>query len=350
MYNSKLWEQSGHWEHYSDNMFKIDIEKETFGLKPMNCPGHCLMYAHMPRTHNELPLRYADFGVLHRNEMSGALTGLTRVRRFQQDDAHIFCRQDQIVEEIMGCIDFLKYAYLDVFGFTFKLNLSTRPEVGYLGDIETWNAAEDKLREALNASGHKWELNPGDGAFYGPKIDITIQDALRRLHQCATIQLDFQLPVRFDLSYFDENNERQRPVMIHRALLGSIERMTAILAENYGGKWPFWLSPRQAKVITVHESQNDYGRKVQQEIYEAGFEVEFDVDSSDTLNKQIRNAQIAQFNFILVVGPAEARNGTVNVRTRDNAVRGEVKLEVLIEKFKRFQKEYVRDTESAEEF
>uniref|UniRef100_A0A0R3RYR9 threonine--tRNA ligase n=1 Tax=Elaeophora elaphi TaxID=1147741 RepID=A0A0R3RYR9_9BILA len=306
MYNSKLWEQSGHWEHYSDNMFN--------------------------------------------NELSGALTGLTRVRRFQQDDAHIFCRQDQVVEEIMGCIDFLKYAYIDVFGFTFKLNLSTRPEVGYLGDIETWNAAENKLKEALNASGHKWELNPGDGAFYGPKIDITIQDALRRLHQCATIQLDFQLPIRFDLSYFDENSERQRPVMIHRALLGSIERMTAILAENYGGKWPFWLSPRQAKVITVHESQNEYGRMVQKKIYEAGFEVEFDTDSSDTLNKQIRNAQIAQFNFILVVGPTEARNGTVNVRTRDNAVRGEVTLEDLIKKFKRFQDEYIRDTESVKEF
>ncbi|MCP9265132.1 Threonine--tRNA ligase, cytoplasmic [Dirofilaria immitis] len=305
MYNSKLWEQSGHWEHYSDNMFKIDIEKETFGLKPMNCPGHCLMYSHLPRTHNELPLRYADFGVLHRNEMSGALTGLTRVRRFQQDDGHIF-----------ACIDFLKYVYIDVFGFAFKMNLSTRPEVGYLGDIETWNSAEDKLKEALDASGHKWELNSGDGAFM---IDITIQDALRRFHQCATIQLDFQLPLRFDLSYFD----------------GELWWQMAI-----------WLSPRQAKVITVHESQNTYARM----IYEAGFEVEFDADSSDTLNKQIRNAQIAQFNFILVIGPAETRNGTVNVRTRDNAVRGEVKLEDLIEKFKRFQEEFIRDTESAEQF
>uniref|UniRef100_A0A183DW62 Threonyl-tRNA synthetase n=1 Tax=Gongylonema pulchrum TaxID=637853 RepID=A0A183DW62_9BILA len=207
------------------------------------------------------------------NELSGALTGLTRVRRFQQDDAHIFCRQDQIFDEIMGCIDFLKYAYSDVFGFTFKLNLSTRPEEGYLGDIETWNFAEEKLKEALDASGHSWELNPGDGAFYGPKIDITIQDALRRFHQCATIQLDFQLPQRFDLTYFEF----------------------------------------QAKVITVHESQNDYAKMVRDKI-------EFDADSSDTLNKQIRNAQLAQFNFILVVGPKEAQNGTVNVRTRDNAV------------------------------
>ncbi|VDN07969.1 unnamed protein product [Thelazia callipaeda] len=354
IYNSRLWEQSGHWEHYSDNMFKIDIEKETFGLKPMNCPGHCLMFSQMPRTHNELPLRYADFGCFYfENEMdllSGALSGLTRVRRFQQDDAHIFCRQDQILDEIKGCIDFLQYAYIDVFNFTFKLNLSTRPEVGYLGDIETWNFAEEKLKEALDASGHKWELNPGDGAFYGPKIDITIKDALQRFHQCATIQLDFQLPIRFDLSYFDENNERQRPVMIHRAVLGSIERMTAILAENYGGKWPFWLSPRQAKVITVHESQSEYAKMVQEKIHEAGFEVEFDENSSDTLNKQIRNAQLAQFNFILVVGPQEAQNKTVNVRMRDNTVKGEVKLDDLIAKFRRFQNEYVWDTKSTEEF
>ncbi|KHN84545.1 Threonine--tRNA ligase, cytoplasmic [Toxocara canis] len=211
----------------------------------MNCPGHCLMYSHMPRTHNELPMRYADFGVLHRNELSGALTGLTRVRRFQQDDAHIFCRPDQINSEIRGCIDFINYVYVDVFGFTFKLNLSTRPEEGYLGDIATWDHAEAELKRALDECGHAWELNPGDGAFYGPKIDITIEDALRRQHQCATIQLDFQLPQRFDLVYFDENNEKKRPVMVHRALLGSIERMTAVLTENFGGKWPFWLSPRQ---------------------------------------------------------------------------------------------------------
>uniref|UniRef100_A0A914EBU7 threonine--tRNA ligase n=1 Tax=Acrobeloides nanus TaxID=290746 RepID=A0A914EBU7_9BILA len=203
MYNSKLWEQSGHWQHYADNMFRLEIEKEQFGLKPMNCPGHCLMFAHQPHTHNELPFRFADFGVLHRNEFSGALTGLTRVRRFQQDDAHIFCRPDQLSDEIQGCLDFLKYAYNEVFGFTFKLNLSTRPEEGYLGDIETWNAAEDQLKQALDSSGNPWVLNPGDGAFYGPKIDITIQDALRRNHQCATIQLDFQLPIRFDLHYFE---------------------------------------------------------------------------------------------------------------------------------------------------
>ncbi|CAD6192576.1 unnamed protein product [Caenorhabditis auriculariae] len=349
MYNKKLWETSGHWQHYSEDMFRLEVEKEEFGLKPMNCPGHCLMYGHQPHTYNELPFRFADFGVLHRNEMSGALSGLTRVRRFQQDDAHIFCRQDQIADEIKGCLDFLEYCYEKVFGFTFKLNLSTRPE-GFLGDIETWDLAEEALTNVLNESGRKWVLNPGDGAFYGPKIDITIQDALKRSHQCATIQLDFQLPHRFDLNYFDEKGEKQRPVMIHRAVLGSVERMTAILTESYGGKWPFWLSPRQAKIITVHESVSAYAKSVKERIYAAGFEVEYEPDCPDTLNKQVRNAQLAQFNFILVIGAKEAENSTVNVRTRDNAVRGEVALEKLLDKFRRFADEYTSNTESAEEW
>ncbi|KIH62297.1 putative threonine--tRNA ligase [Ancylostoma duodenale] len=269
MYNCKLWQTSGHWQHYCDNMFKysfrlmlcrllvlaifsrFDLDSEQFGLKPMNCPGHCLMYSHEPRTYNELPIRFADFGVLHRNEMSGSLTGLTRVRRFQQDDAHIFCRKDQIGEEIRGCLDFLSYCYEEVFGFTFKLNLATRPE-HFLGEVSAWDEAEAALKAALSDSGKSWELKEGDGAFYGPKIDITIKDSLGRNHQCATIQLDFQLPQRFDLSYFEfvsfEKGEKQRPVIIHRAILGSVERMIAILAENCGGKWPFWLSPRQVKL------------------------------------------------------------------------------------------------------
>ncbi|PAV75103.1 hypothetical protein WR25_05460 [Diploscapter pachys] len=349
IYNKKLWETSGHWQHYAENMFRFECEKEEFALKPMNCPGHCIMFDSRPRTHKEMPLRYADFGVLHRNEASGALTGLTRVRRFQQDDAHIFCRIDQVAAEMKGAIDFLEYCYEKVFGFSFKMNLSTRPE-GFLGEVEVWDMAEKQLEDALNASGKKWEFNHGDGAFYGPKIDITIQDALRRNHQCATIQLDFQLPVRFDLKYLDHNQIAQRPVMIHRAVLGSIERMTAILVENFAGKWPFWLSPRQAKIITVHESASEYARAVKNKIYAAGFEVEYDEDSPDTMNKQIRNAQLDQFNFILVIGAQEMKNGTVNVRTRDNAVRGEVNVDDLIAKFRRFCDEYTKDTESAEEF
>jgi threonyl-tRNA synthetase len=301
IYNAKLWQTSGHWQHYADNMFAIEIEKETFALKPMNCPGHCLMFSHRPRSWRELPLRMADFGVLHRNELSGALSGLTRVRRFQQDDAHIFCLPDQIGQEIDGALDFLDHIY-GVFGFSFDLKLSTRPEK-YLGDIEVWNSAEKALAESLNRfsekSGRKWTENPGDGAFYGPKIDITIQDALRRSHQCATIQLDFQLPIRFDLSYIADDGEKHKPVIIHRAVLGSVERMIAILTESCAGKWPFWLSPRQVCVIPVGPSISDYAQEIQNKFFDAGYQAEVDLDWGDTFNKKIRNAQLAQFNFIL---------------------------------------------------
>ncbi|NXY89660.1 SYTC protein, partial [Alcedo cyanopectus] len=322
VFNSKLWMTSGHWQHYSDNMFSFEVEKEIFALKPMNCPGHCLMFDHRPRSWRELPLRLADFGVLHRNELSGALTGLTRVRRFQQDDAHIFCAMEQIEEEIKSCLQFLRTVY-DVFGFSFKLNLSTRPEK-YLGDIEVWNQAEKQLENSLNAFGEKWELNPGDGAFYGPKIDIQIKDAIGRYHQCATIQLDFQLPVRFNLTFVShDGNDKTRPVIIHRAILGSVERIIAILTENYGGKWPLWLSPQQVMVVPVGPTCDEYAQKVRQHFHAAGLMADVDVDPGCTLNKKIRNAQLAQYNFILVVGEKEKASGTVNIRTRDNKVHGE---------------------------
>ncbi|KAM6105666.1 LOW QUALITY PROTEIN: threonine--tRNA ligase 1, cytoplasmic [Pterocles gutturalis] len=319
VFNSKLWMTSGHWQHYSDNMFSFEVEKEIFALKPMNCPGHCLI-DHRPRSWRELPLRLADFGVLHRNELSGALTGLTRVRRFQQDDAHIFCAMEQIEEEIK-ILQFLRTVY-DVFGFSFKLNLSTRPEK-YLGDIEVWNQAEKQLENSLNDFGEKWELNPGDGAFYGPKIDIQIKDAIGRYHQCATIQLDFQLPVRFNLTFVShDGNDKTRPVIIHRAILGSVERMIAILTENYGGKWPLWLSPQQVMVVPVGPTCDEYAQKVRQHFHDAGLMADVDVDPGCTLNKK-KNAQLAQYNFILVVGEKEKASGTVNIRTRDNKVHGE---------------------------
>lgn len=346
MYNVKLWEQSGHWQHYADNMFSFELEKERFALKPMNCPGHCVMFSHRPRSLKELPLRMADFGVLHRNELSGALSGLTRVRRFQQDDAHIFCTHDQIKQEMAGCLDFLKSVY-GIFGFTFQLCLSTRPEK-YLGDIKVWEEAEKQLAESLDASGEKWELNPGDGAFYGPKIDITIKDALKRSHQCATIQLDFQLPERFDLTYVGgdgDQTEKKRPVMIHRAILGSVERMIAILTENYGGKWPFWLSPRQAIVVPVGMPFDDYAREVSQALNESGFMCEPDLDPGNTMNKKIRNAQLAQYNFIFVVGEKEMSNKTVNVRTRDNEVHGEHSIEHVVQRFKELRDAKVPDAE-----
>uniref|UniRef100_A0A182XNS7 threonine--tRNA ligase n=1 Tax=Anopheles quadriannulatus TaxID=34691 RepID=A0A182XNS7_ANOQN len=345
IYNAKLWQTSGHWQHYAENMFSFESEKETFALKPMNCPGHCLMFDHRNRSWRELPLRMADFGVLHRNELSGALTGLTRVRRFQQDDAHIFCMPDQIREEITGCLDFLRHVYT-IFGFTFNLVLSTRPEK-YLGEIEVWNEAEKALADSLDKFGEPWKENPGDGAFYGPKIDITIMDALKRNHQCATIQLDFQLPIRFNLNYIDDSGEKKRPVIIHRAVLGSVERMIAILTENYAGKWPFWLSPRQVMVVPVGPAYDDYADQVRQRLHEAGFMVEADLDAGDTMNKKIRNAQLAQFNFILVVGEKERSSETVNVRTRDNKVHGEVTVNDLVTKLSKLRDDSINTISAA---
>uniref|UniRef100_A0A672IGD1 threonine--tRNA ligase n=1 Tax=Salarias fasciatus TaxID=181472 RepID=A0A672IGD1_SALFA len=325
IYNSKLWETSGHWQHYSENMFSFPVEDDIFALKPMNCPGHCLMFGHRPRSWRELPLRLADFGVLHRNELSGTLTGLTRVRRFQQDDAHIFCRMDQIESEMKGCLDFLRCVY-DVFGFSFQLHLSTRPEK-YLGDIAVWNQAEKQLENSLNEFGEPWKLNPGDGAFYGPKIDIKIKDAIGRYHQCATIQLDFQLPIRFDLTF--DGDDKGRPVIIHRAILGSVERMIAILTENYAGK-----------CISLS--------KVCKQFTDAGFTADADLDSGCLLNKKIRNAQLAQYNFILVVGEKEKMTNSVNVRTRDNKVHGELSVSEVMARLTLLKQSRCRNAE--EEF
>ncbi|KAI8370356.1 uncharacterized protein BYT42DRAFT_502441 [Radiomyces spectabilis] len=323
MYNLKLWNQSGHAAKYKENMFCLEVDKEEFGLKPMNCPGHCLMFGHKERSYRELPIRLADFGVLHRNEFSGALSGLTRVRRFQQDDAHIFCREDQIEDEMTNCFDFLNHIY-GIFGFDFHLKLSTRPE-NFLGEISVWDKAEKKLQDALEKFAQKqgitWEINPGDGAFYGPKIDIVISDALRRKHQCATIQLDFQLPQRFDLEYRsgDANTDQtfQRPVIIHRAILGSVERMMGILIEHFAGKFPFWLSPRQVCVIPVAAAFFDYAKEITDKLVKLNVYADADL-SDNTLNKKIRNAELAQYNFIFVVGGEEASTRSVNVRNRDD--------------------------------
>lgn len=323
MYNSKLWQTSGHWQNYHEDMFTFEVEKETFGLKPMNCPGHCLMFKARERSYRELPWRVADFGVIHRNEASGALSGLTRVRRFQQDDAHIFCRKDQIGTEMENCFDFLKHVY-GTFGFEFKMKLSTRPDK-YVGDIETWNDAEDKLKNALNKWGSNWELNPGDGAFYGPKIDIMISDALHRWHQCATIQLDFQLPQRFDLKFrdadsVDESGEAKhydQPVMIHRAIYGSLERMIAILTEHFFGKWPVWLSPRQVLVIPVGVKYFDYAQKVRDHFHNNGVYADVDL-GPNTLQKKVRSGQLEQYNYLFIVGDEEEKSNSVNVRKRDD--------------------------------
>ncbi|ORX45488.1 threonyl-tRNA synthetase [Hesseltinella vesiculosa] len=324
MYNMKLWEISGHAAKYQENMFCLDVEKEKFALKPMNCPGHCLMFGHKDRSYRDLPIRFADFGVLHRNEFSGALSGLTRVRRFQVDDAHIFCRVDQIDEEMNNCFEFLSHVY-GIFGFDFHLKLSTRPE-DFIGDIAVWNSAEEKLEAALNRYAEKmgfvWELNPGDGAFYGPKIDIQITDALRRKHQCATIQLDFMQPERFKLSYrTDQSNASDdslaRPVIIHRAILGSVERMMGILLEHYAGFMPFWLSPRQVCIVPVAAPYFGYAEEIAKRLVSLG--IYADADLSDaTLSKKIRNAELSRYNFTFVVGEEEHQSRSVNVRNRDD--------------------------------
>uniref|UniRef100_A0A670Z2H2 threonine--tRNA ligase n=1 Tax=Pseudonaja textilis TaxID=8673 RepID=A0A670Z2H2_PSETE len=321
IYNSKLWETSGHWQHYR--------------FLSLCFPSSLLMFAHRPRSWREMPLRLADFGVLHRNELSGTLNGLTRVRRFQQDDAHLFCTMEQIEEEMKGCLHFLRSVYAG-FGFTFQLHLSTRPN-NFLGEKEIWDQAEKQLQNSLDDFGEPWKLNPGDGAFYGPKIDITIKDAIGRYHQCATIQLDFQLPVRFNLTYVGKDgNDKTRPVIIHRAILGSVERMMAILAENCSGKWPFWLSPRQVMVVPVGPTCEEYAQQVR-EASEAGLMADVDLDQSSTLNKKIRNAQLAQYNFIFVVGEKEKAGHAINVRTRDNKIHGEISVPSALEKLRKLK-------------
>ncbi|KAM6936728.1 threonine--tRNA ligase 1, cytoplasmic [Lycodopsis pacificus] len=319
LYNTALWERSGHWEHYSENMFTVTSEgSQTYALKPMNCPAHCLMFEQRVRSWRELPLRWADFGALHRNELSGALGGLTRVRRFCQDDAHIFCTPEQLEEEIVACLDFVRSVY-QVFGFSFHCLLSTRPEP-CLGEPEQWVNAE--------------------------QIDILIKDAIGRQHQCATIQLDFQLPIRFGLQYVGADGQLHRPVMIHRAVLGSLERMIAILAENFGGKWPLWLSPAQVMVIPVGGNSESYSKQVVQQFCEAGFMADLNDDQGATLNKKIRSAQLAQYNYIFVVGDKESESGTVNVRCRGGKQLGRRPTEEVLTSLTR-----LRDTRSnLEEF
>ncbi|KAI1382853.1 threonyl-tRNA synthetase [Hypoxylon trugodes] len=387
IFNSELWKQSGHWQYYQEDMFVIDLDKEKWGLKPMNCPAHFLMFGNSPKVYSQLPLRYADFGVLHRNEASGALSGLTRVRRFQQDDSHIFCRLDQVTEEISDLFDFLSEMY-GLLGFSFKLQLSTRPEK-FMGQIETWNTAEGMLKKALDdfaagPAGVSWTLNEGDGAFYGPKIDIKILDCLNREWQCATIQLDFMGPENFGLEYVtaevpptkakqDEpaaeateakTKDEQlagtdkasggeakkgrvvkplspgcaRPVIIHRAMAGSIERMMGILIEHFAGKWPFWLSPRQVMVIPVGMGFVSYAQEVREILKKAKIFVDIDT-TGNTLPKKIRSAQLAQYNFIFVVGDEEKKGRQVNVRYRDDTStqdRGKpVALDEVVEKLRK---------------
>jgi threonyl-tRNA synthetase len=328
LYDKALWETSGHWEHYRENMFILDVEGRQCSLKPMNCPSHCLIYSNSTRSYRDLPLRIADFAPLHRNELSGTLSGLTRVRKFIQDDAHIFCAPEQLEDELRDCIDFVKHVYHDVFRMEFNIELSTRPEK-FLGEVEFWDKAERALAAVLDALEIPYKVNPGEGAFYGPKIDIHLKDALGRPFQCATIQVDFQLPMRFGLAYEGADNTKHTPVMIHRAILGSIERFFGMIVEHFAGKFPLWLSPEQVRVLPIADRHNEYAAAAVKALRDAGLRATLD-DRALTTNKKVREAELERINYILVVGDREIEARTVNVRTRDNSILGEKQLDAFI--------------------
>lgn len=310
--NQRLWEQSGHWEHYKENMYFSDVEHASFALKPMNCPGHMLMYKDQLNSYRNLPLRMAEFGQVHRHEYSGALNGLLRVRSFCQDDAHIFVTPKQIEEEIKTAVELIDHVYR-VIGFEYQLELSTRPEKA-MGSDELWGQAEGALKNVLDSLDFDYRINEGDGAFYGPKIDFHIKDALNRSHQCGTIQLDFQMPEKFDLSYIDENNEKVRPVVIHRAVFGSIDRFLGILIEHFGGAFPTWLAPVQAKVIPVsNQVHKEYAQNLVEQFKRADIRVDVDL-REEKMGYKIREAQMNKVPYILVVGDQEMEGSTVNVR------------------------------------
>jgi len=313
IYNKALWERSGHWSHYRQNMFLIESEGETMSVKPMNCPGHFLMYASDVRSYRDLPIRYHEQTPLHRNEASGVLGGLTRVRQFSQDDAHCFVTQDQIGEEVERLIRLVQRIYGD-FALPFTAKLSTRPDQ-FLGEVATWDHAETQLKAALERAQLPYDLNEKDGAFYGPKIDFDITDALGRKWQCATIQLDYQQPENFDLKYVGADNAEHRPVVIHRAIVGSFERFIAILIEHYAGAFPLWLAPVQAVVLPIADRHAEYAASVRDRLEAAGLRAELDA-RQEKVNFKIREAQLQKIPYMLVVGDREAADGTVAVRSR----------------------------------
>ena len=327
MMNQELWEKSGHWDHYKDNMYFSEVDHKSFALKPMNCPGHMLIFKNKLRSYRDLPIRMCEFGQVHRHEFSGALNGLLRVRTFCQDDAHLYVTPEQIESEIKSVLKQIDYVYR-TFGFEYEIELSTRPEDS-MGDDELWNQAESALENVLKSLNYNYKVNEGDGAFYGPKIDFHIKDALKRSHQCGTVQLDFQMPEKFDLHYIDESNEKRRPVVIHRAVLGSFDRFLGILIEHFGGAFPTWLAPVQVKVIPVSTLVHEqYTKEIEEKLKRAGIRVERDM-RSEKLGYKIREAQLKKIPYILVIGDKEMENGSVNVRKH-----GEEKSEVVsLDKF-----------------
>ncbi|QGQ95247.1 threonine--tRNA ligase [Paenibacillus psychroresistens] len=325
--NQRLWEQSGHWDHYHDNMYFTEVDDNKFALKPMNCPGHMLIYKNDLHSYRELPIRIAEFGQVHRHEFSGALNGMMRVRTFCQDDAHLFVLPSQIETEISQVISLIDLIY-QVFGFSYRVELSTRPEDS-MGDPALWDQAEQALKNVLESKGIEYRLNEGDGAFYGPKIDFHILDALKRSWQCGTIQLDFQMPEKFDLNYVGEDNQKHRPVVIHRAVYGSIDRFIGILTEHFAGAFPTWLSPVQAKVIPVSTAFEGYVAEVTTKLLAAGIRVEAD-QRNEKLGYKIREAQLEKIPFMLVVGENEVNAGSFSVRRRGTGDLGSHSIEATI--------------------
>jgi len=317
MLNRSLWERSGHWENYRENMYTSTIDDMDYAIKPMNCPGGMLLYANRPHSYKELPLRQAEIGLVHRHEMSGVLSGLFRVRAFHQDDAHIFMTPDQIEGEILGVLRLVERIY-GTFGLGFHLELSTRPGKS-IGSDEQWAQATDGLKKALDTYGQPYKINAGDGAFYGPKIDVHIKDALGRTWQCGTVQLDMSLPERFDLTYVGQDNEKHRPIMIHRVIYGSIERFFGILIEHYAGKFPLWLSPVQVRVLPINDELAPYALEVKDFLAAGGLRVEVD-ERTESLNRKIREAQLEYIPLILTIGAKEKTAGTLSVRTLDGSV------------------------------
>ncbi|MFJ7306334.1 threonine--tRNA ligase [Peribacillus frigoritolerans] len=329
MMNQRLWEQSGHWDHYHENMYFTEVDQTKFAMKPMNCPGHMLIFKNSLYSYRDLPIRMAEFGQVHRHEYSGALNGMLRVRTFCQDDAHIYVRQDQIESEIKQVFHLIDKVYR-TFGFDYSVELSTRPQDS-MGDDSLWEASETALKNVLESIGIQYQVNEGDGAFYGPKIDFHIKDALKRSHQCATIQLDFQMPDKFDLTYIDENNEKVRPVVIHRAIFGSIDRFFGILIEHFAGAFPVWLAPVQVQIIPVSQVHLDYSLQVQKALKNQGIRVKID-DRNEKLGYKVREAQMGKIPYMLVLGDKEEKENEVNVRKYGEQEFENVTIETFIKK------------------
>ena len=328
VFNKALWETSGHWQHYRDNMFLLESEGEQMAMKAMNCPGHFLIFASETRSYRDLPIRYHEQTPLHRNEASGVLSGLTRVRQFSQDDGHCFVMESQLGDEVERLLRLVQRVYGD-FGLTPSMKLSTRPP-DFMGTVETWNHAESELKRALNNVCEQYVINEGDGAFYGPKIDFDITDAIGRKWQCATIQLDYQMPERFDLTYVGSDNAEHRPVVIHRAIFGSFERFIALLLEHYAGAFPLWLAPVQAILLPIADRHLEYAESVRQRLAAAGLRVTVD-GRQEKIGYKIREAQLQKVPYMLVIGDREASDGTLSVRRRVEGDIGSQRVDAFIE-------------------